>query len=66
VQVKSRTSQAELNDYLDRFRRDGSCNRFFFVCHSAAGALSLPGRVCTCGPEIAYRTVRSTPDYLAG
>jgi hypothetical protein len=41
VQVKSKTSQAELNDYLDRFRRDGSCDRFFFVCHSAAGALSL-------------------------
>jgi hypothetical protein len=42
VQVKSRTSQAELDDYLDRFRRDGSCDRFFFVCHTAAGALSLP------------------------
>jgi hypothetical protein len=42
VQIKSKTSQAELNDYLGRFRRDGSCHRFFFVCHSAAGALSLP------------------------
>jgi hypothetical protein len=42
VQIKSRTSQAELDDYLGRFRRDGSCDRFFFVCHSAAGALSLP------------------------
>src|SRR6266446_10661129 len=42
VQVKSKTNQAELNDYLGRFRRNGSCDRFFFVCHSAAGALSLP------------------------
>ena len=42
VQIKSGTSQAELDDYLGRFRRDGSCDRFFFVCHSPAGALSLP------------------------
>lgn len=42
VQVKSQTSQAELDDYLRRFRRDGSCDRFFFICHSVAGSLSLP------------------------
>ncbi len=42
VQIKSGTSQAELDDYLGRFRRDGSYDRFFFVCHSAAGALNLP------------------------
>jgi hypothetical protein len=30
VQIKSQTSQAELNDYLGRFRRDRSCDRFFF------------------------------------
>jgi hypothetical protein len=42
VQIKSATSQAELDDYLGRFRRDGSCDRFFFVCHSAASALSMP------------------------
>jgi hypothetical protein len=42
VQIKSKTTQAELNDYLGRFRRDGSYDRFFFVCHSAAGTLSLP------------------------
>ena len=44
VQIKSGTSQAELDDYLGRFRRDGSCDRFFFVCHSAAGTLSLPAQ----------------------
>jgi hypothetical protein len=44
VQIKSGTSQAELVDYLGRFRRDGSCDRFFFVCHSTAGALSLPAQ----------------------
>jgi hypothetical protein len=42
VQIKSKASQADLNDYLGRFRRDGSCDRFFFVCHSTADALSLP------------------------
>jgi hypothetical protein len=44
VQIKSGTSQAELDDYLGRFRRDGSCDRFFFVCHSPAGALRLPAQ----------------------
>lgn len=42
VQVKSKANQADLNDYLGRFQGDGSCNRFFFICHSAAGPLSLP------------------------
>ena len=42
VQIKSKANQAELNDYLGRFRREDSCYHFFFVCHSTAGALSLP------------------------
>jgi hypothetical protein len=42
VQVKSRATQAILDDYLDRFRRDGSCDRFFFVCHTAPVNLALP------------------------
>jgi hypothetical protein len=41
VQVKSRASQVVLDDYLARFRASGY-DRFFFVCHSASGALSLP------------------------
>src|SRR5258705_13934326 len=41
-QIKSKANQAELNDFLGRFRRDGSCDRFFFICHSAAGALGVP------------------------
>jgi hypothetical protein len=44
VQIKSATSQAELDDYLSRFRRDGSYDRFFFVCHSVAGPLRLPAQ----------------------
>jgi hypothetical protein len=44
VQIKSKTDQAEFNDYLGRFRRDGRCDRFFFVTHSAAGALSVPAQ----------------------
>jgi hypothetical protein len=42
VQVKSGTPQKEFDDNLGRFRRDGSYDRRFFVCHSAAGALRLP------------------------
>lgn len=41
VQVKSQASQAVLDDYLARFRSSGF-DRFFFVCHSAKGSLSLP------------------------
>ncbi len=40
VQVKTASSQSELNDYVERFERDGSCDRFFFVCHS--GVLEAP------------------------
>lgn len=42
VQVKSSASQATLDDYLERFRRDGSAQRFYFICHSPKGNLSLP------------------------
>lgn len=42
VQVKSSAGQAVLDDYLARFRRDGSAQRFYFVCHSPKGALTLP------------------------
>ena len=41
VQVKSRASQAVLDDYIERFRASGY-DRFFFVCHSASGRLALP------------------------
>jgi hypothetical protein len=42
VQVKSRATQAVVDDYLDRFRRDGSCDRFFFICHTAPAGLVVP------------------------
>ena len=45
VQIKSSATQAVLDDYLERFKRDGSCERFFFVCHSAKGALNIPGGI---------------------
>ena len=41
VQIKTGTSQAELEDYLQRFEADGSCQRFFYVCHGGKG-VSLP------------------------
>lgn len=42
VQVKSRAGQGVLDDYLERFVRDGSCQRFFFACHTPEGTLTLP------------------------
>jgi hypothetical protein len=42
VQVKSRSTQAEFEEYLDRFQRDGSCDCCFFISHSAANTLSAP------------------------
>ncbi len=41
VQVKSTAGQAVLDDYVERFRRIGTYNRMFFVCHSPTGALSV-------------------------
>ncbi|MER9163618.1 restriction endonuclease [Mesorhizobium sp. M0715] len=41
VQVKSQAGQGTLDQYLKLFRRSGY-DRFFFVCHSAHGKLSLP------------------------
>jgi hypothetical protein len=42
VQVKSSATQATLDDYLTRYQRDGSAQRFYFVCHTPRGALALP------------------------
>ena len=42
VQIKSRADQSVLDDYLRRFQRDGSADRFFFVCHSPSGTLTSP------------------------
>ena len=39
VQVKSRASQAVLDDHIERYRRSGAA-RTFFVCHSPDGVLS--------------------------
>lgn len=42
VQVKSAATQSVLEDYIDRFRKDGSFERFYFVCHSPRGKLTAP------------------------
>ncbi len=39
VQVKSKAGQAVLDDYIERFRRSGTHDRMFFVCHSPSGTL---------------------------
>ncbi len=41
VQVKSKAPQTVLDDYVCRFRRNGTYDRMFFVCHSPSGALSV-------------------------
>ena len=42
VQVKTGAGQAELNDYLERFRLEGTCDRFYFVSSNPKGTLHLP------------------------
>jgi Restriction endonuclease len=42
VQVKSKATQAVLDDYIERFRASGVYDRMFFMCHSPTGALSTP------------------------
>lgn len=41
VQVKSRARQAVLDDYVNRFRENGSQDRLFFVCHSPGGRMAV-------------------------
>ncbi len=41
VQVKSKAGQAVLDDYIDRFRRSGTHDHMFFVCHSPKGSLNV-------------------------
>ena len=40
VQVKTRATQAELDANLDEFRRQGVCDRFYFICGKPVGALA--------------------------
>lgn len=60
VQVKSRAGKAELADYLARFRRDGAAQRFYFICHTPVGDLSLPnepGLHLWSGTELARKAI---------
>jgi len=62
VQIKSRASQAVLDDYVARFRADGTAARFYFVCHSPDGALALPAERnfhLWSGGELAERALAS-------
>jgi hypothetical protein len=44
VQVKSRATQAVLDDYLERYETGGGFNHLFFICHSPRGELRADGR----------------------
>ena len=37
VQIKTSSSQTELDDYIARYKADGSCDRFFYICHGNEG-----------------------------
>jgi hypothetical protein len=61
VQVKARARQAEFNDYLQRFRADGSCRKFFFICPDLPGltASALPPDIhLLAGEELAAAVIR--------
>ncbi|MCP1853270.1 MULTISPECIES: restriction endonuclease [unclassified Bradyrhizobium] len=45
VQIKSRTSQAEFEDYLGRFEREANCDFFFFIYHSAPRPIDGPAHM---------------------
>lgn len=34
VQIKAATTHEQFFEYLDRFKKDGSCTDFFFICHT--------------------------------
>jgi hypothetical protein len=60
VQVKSRASQTVFEDYLARFRNDGSCDRVFFVCHSGELTSPDPSHVLVwCGERLAQATLEA-------
>lgn len=40
VQVKSKAGAPVLQDYINRFRRNGTHDRMFFICHSPTGTLT--------------------------
>ncbi len=44
VQVKSRATQAVLDDYLERYETGGGYDHLFFICHSPRGELSAHDR----------------------
>ncbi|MEX0957636.1 MAG: restriction endonuclease [Rhizobiaceae bacterium] len=42
VQIKAEAGQADLEDNIRRFKKDASCDRFFFACHSPRTGLAMP------------------------
>ncbi len=58
IQVKSAADQRTLETNIAAFEASGLASRFFFVCHSPRGSLSLP-------PAYADRVHLWTLDKLA-
>lgn len=60
VQIKAKASQKTLEDYYERFRNDGTCTDFFFVCHSPKSPIDLPPNSTThvwSGPRLAEQAI---------
>jgi hypothetical protein len=57
VQVKASSRQAELDDYIERFKSNGRFDRFMFVCAAPQDGMSLPGG-CVAGPPMTYGPVQ--------
>lgn len=58
VQVKSRATPAQLNDYVERMERMDGIHRMFFVWHTGdVGAAPEHGRVTLVGPDQLARMV---------
>ncbi len=62
VQIKSTARQKVLDDYLERYRRDDRATRFYFICHTPKGSISLPEEPAAhiwSGDELARRALAS-------
>jgi hypothetical protein len=61
VQVKSKATQAVLDDYIARFEADATFTRLFFVCHTPRGALDAGDR-----PDVHVWTLETLAERAIG
>lgn len=62
VQIKSKASQSVLDDYINRYRRNGTYDRMFFACHTPTTKLSAnaaDGVHIWAGDKLADMTIKT-------